>query len=132
MGLGIFKRFFKAKPTVKKRLGMKYGAKPTFYPKYGLRAPRPPEADFETQKQQGIEIPAEIPDDFSGTATKISTSKGKGKREIVSFTYPLIPKKPKVGEFVYAYAKIYFDKDLNKYIYQVFEPPLTPNIKGLI
>src|SRR5207249_1842491 len=51
---------------------------------------------------------------------------------VVTLTYPLVPKKPKVGELVYSYAKIYFDRNLNKYIYQVFEPPLTPNLKVLI
>ena len=100
-----------------------------------IRAPARVEIDLEKEKSQGFDIPSEIPADFPPAKTgglMTISKKGKGQREVVSLTYPLIPKKPKVGEFVYAYAKIYFDNELKKYIYQVFEPPLTPNIKALI
>ena len=129
MGLGIFKKFYKKKP---------YQAKKKVIPARTqtlIRAPARVEIDLEKEKSQGFDIPSEIPADFPPAKTgglMTISKKGKGQREVVSLTYPLIPKKPKVGEFVYAYAKIYFDNELKKYIYQVFEPPLTPNIKALI
>lgn len=43
----------------------------------------------------------------------------------VRLRYPLIPKTPKQGERVFAYANIYFDTRLNELVYQVVEPPLA-------
>src|SRR2546426_11958894 len=127
MGLGIFQKFFKKRPTSVKKKALVMRPAPSRYGGGRTAAP-----EFERGKFQGLEIPSEIPDDFPKASTKSASSKSKGGRDqrvYVTLTYPLIPKKPKVGEFVYAYAKIYFDNELQKYIYQVFEPPLTPNIK---
>jgi len=130
MGLGIFKRFYKKKSYQTKKRTQVSRPPPPRYVSGGTGV-----ADFEREKTQGFDIPSEIPDDFPPAKSRGfmgGSKKGKGQRQVVSLTYPLIPKKPKVGEFVYAYAKIYFDHELKKYIYQVFEPPLTPNIKTLI
>src|SRR5438132_7701503 len=102
MGLGIFKRFYKKKLTSKKRQISR--PLPPRYPIGG----RADVIEFEKQSTQGFNIPSDIPDDFPPAKSKGfgGQKKGKGQRQIVSLTYPLIPKKPKVGEFVYAYAKI--------------------------
>ena len=46
--------------------------------------------------------------------------------------YPLIPPKPKPQDFVFAYAKIYFDEKKKAYVYELHEPPLTPRLKNVL
>ncbi len=48
-----------------------------------------------------------------------------------AMTYPLIPRKPAKGETVFAYAKIFWDKAANKYVYQLVEPQLTAELEKM-
>ncbi|MBI4894739.1 MAG: type II/IV secretion system ATPase subunit [Candidatus Aenigmarchaeota archaeon] len=49
-----------------------------------------------------------------------------------TLTYPLIPRNPTKGEPIMAYAKISWDAKTNSYKYEVVEPQITDNIKGVI
>ncbi|MEM7825078.1 MAG: type II/IV secretion system ATPase subunit [Candidatus Aenigmatarchaeota archaeon] len=72
---------------------------------------------------KGIEVPEIIPKVFT-----IESEMPEPERKI-SMIYPLIPKKPKKGEPIFAYTKIFWDKNAHRYIYQLVEPQLTPKIK---
>lgn len=73
---------------------------------------------------QGFDIP-----EFASKAVRIGRLRQPGEeKEIVNLTYPLIPQKPEKGEPVFAYAKIYWNAEHNKYIYEVVEPELTDNV----
>lgn len=56
------------------------------------------------------------------------------KEEIKTFQtqYPLIPRKPKKDEPIYAYTKIGWSPEKESYEYRVVEPELTPNVKKLL
>ncbi len=77
-------------------------------------------------KFNGLEIPEIAGKVHPG---KLRTSEDAPR---VSLTYPLIPRKPAKGEAIFAYAKIYWDSALNRYFYQVYEPPLTDEMRNLI
>lgn len=53
------------------------------------------------------------------------------EQETIQLSYPLIPRKPKEGEKIFAQANIYFDKTKGKYIYNVIEPKLDERMKNL-
>ncbi|MEM0333072.1 MAG: hypothetical protein QXX30_01240 [Candidatus Aenigmatarchaeota archaeon] len=53
------------------------------------------------------------------------------REEEFHLKYPLIPRNAKEGEKVYASANIYFDREKNKYIYEVIEPPLDQRLKDI-
>jgi len=79
----------------------------------------------EVKIEEGLEIPTEI--------KKV----GIGKKEAVEIKkgvtiYPLIPRNPKKGEKIFAYARIFWDEKANKYVYQLVEPPLSDKIKSLM
>lgn len=50
----------------------------------------------------------------------------------VNIQYPLIPRQPKQGETVYAYANIFFDSKTNEMVYRVVEPVIDGSQKKLI
>ncbi len=50
---------------------------------------------------------------------------GADELKITNIKYPLIPREPKKGEQVYAYAHIVFDKNLSELVYYVVEPQLN-------
>jgi len=52
--------------------------------------------------------------------------------EEISISYSLIPRNPKPGEKVFAYAKIYWDKRKQSYFYEVVEPKLDERMKEII
>lgn len=52
--------------------------------------------------------------------------------EEFSLSYPLIPREPKAGEKVFAYARIYWDKRKQRYIYELVEPKLDERMKEVI
>jgi flagellar protein FlaI len=52
--------------------------------------------------------------------------------EEFSLSYPLIPRGPKAGEKVFAYARIYWDKRKQRYIYELVEPKLDERMKEII
>lgn len=75
---------------------------------------------------EGIDLPEFLPSLVK--ATKIE----EAEREKVSMVYPLIPKKPKKDESVFAYAKIYWDEKARGHIYQVVEPPMPDKLKDML
>jgi flagellar protein FlaI len=79
----------------------------------------------EVKLEEGLEIPTET--------KKVKLSKkeeiGIKKEPIV---YPLIPKSPKKGEKIFAYARIFWDEKNSRYVYEVVEPPLSPKLKELM
>ncbi len=58
------------------------------------------------------------------------------KMEIVekefTLSYPLIPREPKKGEKIFAYAKIYWSKERQSYFYEVIEPKIDEKLKRII
>ncbi|MDI6721544.1 MAG: type II/IV secretion system ATPase subunit, partial [Candidatus Aenigmarchaeota archaeon] len=83
-----------------------------------------PPTPESTRVTEGIEIP-EI-------ATEKHVEDEAYDPLSVAMKYPLIPKKPKPGERVYAYASIYFDKSGGEMIYNVTEPPLDEKKKIIL
>jgi len=89
---------------------------------YEISEPRP----IKT-RLRGIQIPEFLPQKVR--AGKLETIE---ERRPVQMIYSLIPKKPKKGEKIYAYAKIFWDQRLNKYVYVVVEPEMTAKIKDVM
>lgn len=52
--------------------------------------------------------------------------------KIIDVKYPLIPRVPKKGERIFAYAHIFFDRRLNELVYYVVEPPLDVGARHLL
>ncbi|MEM5852766.1 MAG: type II/IV secretion system ATPase subunit [Candidatus Aenigmatarchaeota archaeon] len=75
---------------------------------------------------EGFEIP-----EFSPSKVKLGEIPEE-EREKITFIQPLVPKKPERGEPILAYAKIYWDENFNRHVYQVVEPPLTKNLGDLL
>jgi flagellar protein FlaI len=75
---------------------------------------------------EGIEIPEFLP-----SRVKLGEVE-EGEKERINFIQPLVPKKPKKGEPILAYAKIYWDEKESRHIYQVVEPPLTDRLKKIL
>ncbi len=50
----------------------------------------------------------------------------------INVKYPLIPREPKQGERVFAYAHIFWDPAVNDLVYNVIEPRLTENEQVLL
>lgn len=83
-----------------------------------------------TQAKREVEIKGYGIPEMGGKA-KMSAA----RREIAplrQIIYPLIPSKPAKGEPILAYAKIYWEPKMNRYIYQVIEPELTDKIKDAL
>src|SRR3989344_80444 len=78
---------------------------------------------------QGIAIP-EIPTPHA----QFDEKEGEDINELqnIEMKYPLIPKNPKQGERVFAYAHIFFDKGTNELVYEVIEPHLDKSMKMLL
>jgi flagellar protein FlaI len=80
-----------------------------------------------TTGERGFKIPEVIP--------KIYTIEPDTSEEPVKkfyMAYPLIPNKPKNNEPVFAYTRIFWDKNNNRYNYQLFEPKLTYKIQDAL
>ena len=102
------------------------------------QAPSKPQVIVVTQPQkkqeekkeikiEGIEIPK-----FKPRRVVIGSVEEEAEEEKVFLTYPLIPKKPKKNEPIFAYARIEFSPKLHKYIYQVIEPPLSLRLRRIL
>ncbi len=99
------------------------------YP-YPLPYPFPHEKKKEKKKKEieGLEIP-----DKYGPLTKPSrTEEEKKFLETLNVYYHLIPRFPKKGEFIYAYANIKWDKTKGELIYRVIEPQITKEDEKII
>ncbi len=79
----------------------------------------------EEFKFEGFEIPQ-----FEARKVKPGGI-SRAEEEKISLTYPLIPKKPKKGERVFCYAKIFWDPKIDKYVYHVIEPKLSPRLQEI-
>ncbi|HLC39561.1 MAG TPA: type II/IV secretion system ATPase subunit [archaeon] len=76
---------------------------------------------------KGLKIPQFVPREVH--VGKLETT---GQRMGIQLAYPLIPKRPKKGEKIYAWARIFFDQKLNKYVYQVVEPPMSAKMREIM
>jgi len=83
-------------------------------------------SEFRSQRRdlRGVPIPVFMPKAVHMGKLQMLTERGH-----IQLTYPLIPKKPAKGEKVYAYAKIFWEQQQNRYIYQLIEPGMTAKIK---
>jgi len=54
------------------------------------------------------------------------------KPEEIYLSYPLVPRKPKPGERVFAQVKIYWDERKQSYIYEVIEPRIDERMKEMM
>ncbi|NOZ82109.1 MAG: type II/IV secretion system ATPase subunit [Candidatus Micrarchaeota archaeon] len=75
------------------------------------------------EKIEGIEI--------TGVTGKL-VKKPQVDLSKINMTYPLIPRNPKKGERVYAYAHIKWSPEDYSLVYNVIEPPLTEEDKKLL
>jgi flagellar protein FlaI len=75
----------------------------------------------------GYEIPS-----FTATKVRIGKLATEEEKAPLSLVYPLIPRNPKPGEPIFAYAKVFWDQKTNRYIYQVVEPRLSPELKRIM
>jgi len=80
----------------------------------------------QRETPEGFEIP-QIPK----KAIKIGSLEAETEIPYIFLTYPLIPKHPGKTEIVYAYAKILWDENNNRYVYNLVEPILTEKLKGV-
>jgi flagellar protein FlaI len=89
---------------------------------------------FEFQRQQkekeveGFEIPSFLP----AEARIGKVMKEEVEQQKISLVYPLIPKKPAKNEPIFAYAKISWDSEVNRYFYQLVEPEISGKLKDLL
>jgi flagellar protein FlaI len=74
--------------------------------------------DITDLLERAVELPAMTEEKF------VVLPADEEDLKTVNFRYPLIPKEPKQGERVFAYAHIYFDRLLNEVVYNVVEPQL--------
>jgi flagellar protein FlaI len=77
-------------------------------------------------EERGIEMPVLKP-----RSVRISDIKEDEER-LPGMVYPLIPSKPKKGESVFAYAKIFWDKKAHNYVYILVEPELSPKLSEIL
>lgn len=75
---------------------------------------------------EGFEIP-QIPK----TAIKIGSLETEEEMYPILLTYPLIPRKPAKNEPIFAYVKIFWDTNDNRYMYMLAEPQLTEKLKDV-
>ncbi len=75
--------------------------------------------EIKIVKAEGIELPEMI--------DVVSPPEPKPIQKL-RIKYPLIPKKPKKGEKVFAYAEIIWNKEEQKYVYNVIEPAIDKKI----
>ena len=92
------------------------------------------EGEYTTKLQEarkeieGFEIPH-----FAPAEARIGKMiKAEEEEKRLSIVYPLIPKKPAKNEPVFAYAKIFWDSESNRYFYKLVEPELSEKIKDLM
>jgi flagellar protein FlaI len=81
------------------------------------------EEDKEKKEIEGIAIPRQL---------RIIPPSPQPQPEEVSLSYPLIPRSPKEGEKIFAFAKIYWDRRRQTYFYELVEPKLNDKMKETI
>jgi flagellar protein FlaI len=78
----------------------------------------------EKLKIEGILIPRQL--------KVIPSPPSLQQPEEISISYPLIPRDPKPGEKVFAFAKIYWDKRKQSYFYELVEPKLDERMREIV
>src|SRR3989344_4108465 len=78
---------------------------------------------------QGIAIP-----DIPSPPSQLQEEESDDITELqnIDMKYRLIPRNPKKGERVFAYAHVFFDTTTNELVYNVIEPPLHDSMKRLL
>lgn len=76
---------------------------------------------------KGISIPA-----VTENIGIVEEAEGLKELKRLNIKYPLIPREPKQGEPVSAYAHILFDEKTNELVYRVFEPTLDEKMRKLV
>jgi flagellar protein FlaI len=88
--------------------------------------------EFQRQQKEkeveGFEIPSFLP----AEARIGKVMKEEVEQQKISLVYPLIPKKPAKNEPIFAYAKISWDSEVNRYFYQLVEPEISGKLKDLL
>lgn len=80
----------------------------------------------ELMRETGLEMPEFRPG-------QVHLAKMKPEEEkLITITYPLIPSKPKKGEPVFAYVRIFWDERSHKYLYQLIEPELSLKLNEIL
>lgn len=80
--------------------------------------------EIQTFILEGVEIP-----DF--TTRRISIAGLKIEENKIKLKYPLIPEKPSRDESIFAYAKIEWNNETNRYEYTLIEPQISENLKQI-
>ncbi len=94
-------------------------------------AAEPKEVQRIREIRQIVEIRGlEIPEFKSKYVQRVKTK--PKEREFLELTYPLIPSKPKKGEPVFAYVKIFWDRSSHRHVYQLIEPELSSKLKEIL
>jgi len=83
---------------------------------------------IKIEKSEGMEIPVR----FKPTGAPTRTEEEKEFLRGVNVFYNLIPRNPRKGELVYAYANIRWDEKTGELLYEVKEPAITQADKELI
>ena len=84
------------------------------------------EVKEELMRETGLEMPEFMP-------RQVHLAKIKPEEEkLITITYPLIPSKPKKGEPVFAYVRIFWDERSHKYVYQLIEPELSLKLNEIL
>lgn len=102
------------------------GGVPILYQPVYAKFEQPVKVIEEEKKEniEGVEIETQLHPSKSSLIYLVSDETKEALRNINIF-YNLIPRVPKKGEKVYAYAHIYWDKNKNELIYRVIEPEIT-------
>lgn len=84
------------------------------------------EVKEELMRETGLEMPEFRPG-------QVHLAKIKPEEEkLITITYPLIPSKPKKGEPVFAYVRIFWDERSHKYVYHLIEPELSLKLNEIL
>jgi flagellar protein FlaI len=107
--------------------GMFYPAGPYPYPVppglAGQRGNSGPEGAHPEESISGVAIPAEAGRPARGGVV-VSEKRAENLQEIDTY-YSLVPRAPRKGERVFAYARIKWDPRSNQLVYFVIEPPIS-------
>ncbi|MEM5812604.1 MAG: hypothetical protein QW286_02695, partial [Candidatus Aenigmatarchaeota archaeon] len=84
---------------------------------------------YETEvAKEGVEIPTE----YVGTGGPIAIEESREMLQHINITYHLIPRFPKKGDLIFAYANIVWDPQSKELVYRVIEPRLTQRDREII
>jgi len=123
----------KKKQEMEKGIGIpgQFFYQPKIYTKYEKIISEGEKGSEKTEKAkkiEGVEIPTKIkPFGFTPVV-----SEEKFELQNIRITYNLIPRFPKKGEKIFAYAYIYWDRNQKELVYKVIEPSITPSDTELI